>query len=188
MKPYMKKLLVVGLVIALAVAVFAMAVGFKAAADDVGVQSDPTGQDRPPIAYAVINCEGEVQNLLGSIQPRMNWVSVDVYDYAGAARVYTTEKWDPDILGWYSDDVRVYVTMQIAGPGNYISSWKSEVIEDNIPELASAGDTHVYEFGPYTANFYDPGEYTLTVKLVVECDSEDVDPPSVMTKKFTVEG
>jgi hypothetical protein len=158
------------LVIAIIVVLYLSLVGYVVASSDIGADEDPTGADREPISYIVVDIHAMVKNVIGGFSGTVT-NTVVVYPYVGEMSVYDTSRWG--ILGFLEDDIVVYVVTTISGPGNYYTQWTSEKIEDSIPELyIGEGDEHEYDFGPYTAKFYDEGSYTLTTSLWVEWDEE----------------
>jgi len=180
-----KLVLVMLVVLVLILAYFAF-VGWNASADNIGPDEDPTGQDRDPIAYAVVNVDIEVQNRYGYIQGRITDIGVDVYPWTGS-HVMTTNKLSFKLSGFWEDEVTTWITTTVTGPGNYF--FESEALDkrtDTIPELAPAGDTRYYSFGPYEADFYDPGTYTITITVHMDCDTEDTNAPVVLSESFEV--
>jgi hypothetical protein len=181
-------------VLIVAVAVVAVAylalVGYRTQVADIGAAEDPTGQDREPIAYAAVSMHCTVKNVIDGFSGTVvNDVTVFDWVSSESARLYDTQAWD--VLGFFEDDVTVWVETTVSGPGNYFVKWTSEKIEDSIPELyLGSGDEHEYDFGPYTAKFYDSGTYTLTTSLMVEW-SEGWDAPQKVAQdsdKFIVGG
>lgn len=163
-------MIVVILVIAIVAVLYLSFIGYSVASSDIGADGDPTGADREPISYTVVDIHAMVKNVIGGFSGTVT-NTVVVYPYVGELSVYDTVNWGT--LGFWEDDILVYVVTTISGPGNYYIQWTSEKIEDSIPELyIGSGDEHEYDFGPYTAKFYDEGSYTLTTSLWVEWDEE----------------
>ena len=179
--------IVVCLVAAIIVVAYFAFVGVKRTAEDMGLSEDPTGQERPPIAYAVINFDCSVMNVYDGFSGTITIDGV-VHDYYQTQTVYTYDKMGP--LFWWEleDDVVVWVTAKITGPASYNApTFTSDKVEDSIPELyIGSGDVHEYDFGPYTADFYDPGTYTVTASLIVQWDEGWDEPQKIATATKTL--
>ncbi len=153
--------LVVVAVVAIAYLAF---VGLTQPSPNVGAQSDPTGQQRDPIGYAVINIHCVVSNpLLIGWQGALKSVSIATYPWvngtSGAINQMVNQKYDP--LGLLSSNCKGYVKLRFTGPGNYLPlAWTSP---DLSVKVNNDGSTASMNFGPYTAKFWDPGQYSLSV-------------------------
>ena len=104
------------------------------------------------------------------------------------SRAFSNDKMGP--LFWWEleDDIIVWVTAKITGPASYNApTFTSVKVEDSIPELyIGSGDVHEYDFGPYTADFYDPGTYTVTASLIVQWDEGWDEPQKIATATKTL--
>ena len=185
MKPKIVTVVMVLLVIAILVLAYFVFVGESKAVPNVGVSSDPTGQKREPIAYAVISTSVGLKNEYNRFDGKIYSVSIEMHDYVQGQPAQTyREKWDLESLGLFQDDVKIWVEMVITGPSSYISDvWTSEKQQDNIPEVKM--DYNHYNFGPYRADFWDSGAYAVKVTLHVSSD-EYTGSPATKTQTFTV--
>jgi len=188
MRPRITTVVMAVLVIALLVLAYFFFVGENKKVPNVGVKTDPTGQKREPIAYAVITTGVGLKNELNRFDGKIYSVNVEMHDYIQGQPAQTyREKWDMDTLnGWFEDDVSIWVEMVITGPNNYISDvWESEHQKDTIPEVKF--DYDHYNFGPCKADFWDGGAYAVKVTLHVSSD-EYTGSPATKTQSFTVTG
>jgi hypothetical protein len=187
MKSKITTVIMVLLVIAILVLAYFVFVGQDKKVPNIGVSSDPTGEDRGPIAYAVITTSVGLKNEYNRFDGKVYSVNVDLHSYIVGQPAQTyREKWDLTSLGFLQDDVKIWVEMVITGPNNYISDvWTSEKQTDNIPEVKM--DYNHYNFGPYRADFWDSGEYAVKVTLHVSSD-EYTGSPATKTQLFTVTG
>jgi len=163
MRPNMKWIVAV-LVVAIIVLAYFAIVGVQAKVPDVVAQKDPTGQERDPIAYAVIDITcGLRKPMFSSWEGRISLIAVQVYDWTpGTGQMYEQQKLD--LLGFLQSHPDVWVVLTWTGPGNYVpQAYTSPHQKFTVnTETAAWTDTH---FGPYTAKFWDAGQYTLTVKF-----------------------
>ena len=185
MKLNMRWIAVVLVVVIIVLAYMAL-VGIEKKVPNIGIQKDPTGQKRDPIAYVLITTSVGLKNEYNRFAGKVYSINVAVHPYVNGqpAQMYT-EKWDFDTLnGWFEDDVKIWVEMVVTGPSNYISDiWTSEKQKDTIPEVKM--DYNHYNFGPFEADFWDGGDYTVKVTLHVSSD-EYTGSPATLTKTFTV--
>lgn len=189
MKIKLGMIVVVVLVVAIVAMLYLAFVGQSVSGDNIGAKTDPTGQDRTPIAYGVFEVSASVKNVYDGFEGTLV-NSVEIFPYIGQESPQTTKFFTLDLL---EDEVKVWIETTISGPGNYYISWTSDKIEDTIPELywnpfdpfSSNDDVHEYDFGPYDAYFYDGGSYTFTSSLWVEWD-EGWDAPQKIAQKSDV--
>ena len=184
----LSRIVMVLLVVVILIFAYFFFVGESKAVPNVGPVEDPTGQERQPIVYAVISTSIGLKNELNRFDGKIYSITVELNDYitGDPAQTYR-EKWTWDTLnGWIEDDVEIWVTMTITGPSNYISDvWESEHQKDTITEVKI--DYDHYDFGPFRADFWDPGEYTVKVTVHVASD-EYTGSPVYKMQTFTVAG
>ncbi len=163
----MKGKLVTMVLVLVVVAVVAIAylayVGIAQTAPNVGAQSDPTGQKREPIGYVVINIHTVVSH-----PPLIGWegalksVSIVTYPWVNGTSTINqmvNKQYDP--LGLLTSNCQGYVKLRFTGPGNYLpSTWTSPQVSVKVN---NDGETTSMNFGPFTAKFWDPGQYSLSV-------------------------
>jgi len=185
----MKKLgittIVLVLVVVVIVAVAYLAfVGLTTAAPNVGTDKDPTGQNRGPIAYAVINIHCTVQ-LWTDWQGSIKSITVNSYPWVnGTQTINQVVKYDP--LGLLSSNFEGWVTLRITGPANYIPAVFTSPHE-KVTQSFTDVSPRTLDFGPYTAKFYDPGQYTISVQLMTGGGSADKQLASLI-QTFTITG
>ena len=161
-----RKAIVVAIVILLVVGILIFS------AYSIGVTSDwngsdPTGQDREPIAYATIYYKVGVKNEYDRFKSKVYELDVTVQDWTGS-----DASTDWNALGFWDwnleDDVKLRAKFDFSGPGNVRFTGYTEWQEMTIPEL-SFDYTHVVFETPRIL-FYDSGTYRVTAELYIECD------------------
>ena len=162
-------------VIAILVIAYFAFVGATVPAKDVGAKKDPTGKNRDPIAYSVINMVcGLRKPPLSSWDGRVESVTILTYAWTpGAAQITANEKFD--LLGLFQSHPECWVTLRITGPANYLPV---EFISDHQKVAVDIETFHwtTTSFGPFTAKFWDAGSYTLTINFY----RMDNDKPALM--------
>ena len=181
---WMRWVLVV-LVVVIVVLAYMAFVGTTEAASDVNDPADdPTDGDRDPTAYGIIDVSIRINNGVSryySDDPEVFLVNVYNYVSFDEGRVYQNQKWDS--LGIWSDDVEVWVKVDIKGPGQFSDSWTSDKKAINIDEWG----WETVDFQSGRCFFWDTGSYTATLTAMVdgpEYSGEMVDASSTIT--FTV--
>lgn len=168
-------LLVLVVVAILAIGYLAL-IGLSSAAPSVGEQTDPTGQKRGPIAYAVFNIQCKVilgTSWTGSVQS----VDVKTYPWVNGTnainQVVQTQKYNP--LGWFSSDFNGWITLRVTGPANYIPATYTSP-EQTVTQDAFDFSARTMSFGPYTAKFWDAGQYSVHVVFWTPTSGSDSTP------------
>jgi hypothetical protein len=154
----MKWIAVVLVVVIVALLYFAV-IGTSKSLPNLGPKEDPTGQERNPIAYILVNARIGISKPPGSSwEGGFTSFSVDTYPWiSGVTQQTYSEKLD--LLGLFSSKVELWLEFTISGPGRYLPG----MIESEHKKVdVSAWDfiKHV-NFGPYSAQFWDAGAYTL---------------------------
>ena len=182
--------IVVTIVVIAIVAVLYLAyVGYAATAPNVGPSKDPTGKARGPIAYAIFNIQCKVILGITSWTGKGCSVTVQTYPWVNGTntinQVYQHKNYDP--LGLLSSNFVGWITLKVTGPANYIpATYTSD--KQTVKQNAFDFSPRTMTFGPYTAKFWDPGQYSITVIQWTPTSSSNSTPLQVQqcTQTFTI--
>ena len=162
------RIVIVCLVIGMLVLGYFAFVGVSEPVDDVNdTDDDPTNAERDPTAYGIIHVSVEVDNAVDRYTGDITDAYVTVYDYLSfdEGRLYQNQKYRP--LGWFSDNMIVWVIVQITGPGQFQFTWESDHSEFSLSEWGHKTLT----FTSGRCFFWDKGDYSLSIKAFADGDS-----------------
>lgn len=161
--------LVVTIVIIAGALVYLAYIGLPTPPPNIGVNGDPTGQKRSPIAYATISVNCQVQN-----KPFEGWygkitgINVATYPWVNGTQTNLNQMYNQKIdpLGFTTSNAHCHITTQITGPSNYISPLKT--FSGSVKVNLVTGFPTSMNFGPLTAKFYDAGQYQIVVHYYLD--------------------